>query len=288
MKASIRNLLIVCGAAAVLLSAPAESKAIFHWLCPSWSGSRWCNWGSRQTTYAPPYTPAATGYARASGCTSQTCSYVPQTYYRPVMRRVPMTTYRPVTACDPCTGCPTTYCCPQTAWVNRVQMIPYTTYRAVWTNRCAPAVSYGGCSTCGPATSYSSTISGAATSSCPSCVPSTTVTTPAPTSQPSASTTPSLPNSGSATGGSAPQTFERRERPIESSTPNGDKAVEPSLQPVPETESRAAPLPKPRLIDPVGNGAKPAKPARLFHTASHQEPAKQPKVDFGGWRASRD
>ncbi len=305
MNSSIRTLLIACGTAAVLFSSPAESKAILPWLCPSWfggsnnSGGLCGMFGARRTTYAPPYTPTRASYASSattSSCVARTCTYVPQTCYRRVCERVPMTSYRPVTGCDPCTGCPTTYCCPQTRWVNRMRLVPYTTYRPVYGTACTPTYST---SACAPAVSYSGT------SSCPSCVPSTVTTTPSTTpapadsSAPSASSAPSLPRSGGATSGTGagsatPRTFESRQRPVESPESTEPAEDEQKLQPMPEADSRARPVSPPQLIDPVGNRTQndTPKPTRLFHTASHRSaaPAAQPDepVDFGGWHAAGD
>ena len=73
----------------------------------------------------------------------QTVSYVPQTCYRTQYVTVPVTTCRPVLSCNPCGGCPVTTMRPVVTNVQKAVLVPYTTYRLVYSNAvqtCAPAV----------------------------------------------------------------------------------------------------------------------------------------------------
>lgn len=102
---------------------------------------------------------------------STTCSgqqvvanYVPQTSYRVQYCPVAVTTYRPVTTADPCTGCQTTCLRPITCYRQQAQLVPYQSYRIVYSTlqpACAvPATTYysatapavvpaTGCGSCG-------------------------------------------------------------------------------------------------------------------------------------------
>ncbi len=100
--------------------------------------------------------------------------YLPQTYYRTYYRPVAVTAYSPVTTCSPCSGCCTSYY-PTTAWSYQPCLVPYTTYRVVYSNPCLPAVSCAPCgcgcgcgSACGCGCSSCGSTCGTS-AGCPSC-----------------------------------------------------------------------------------------------------------------------
>ncbi len=143
-------------AAAMLLAVPAQSSACGLLDCLF----GWC--GGSQTTYRVPYATTAYSPVAYTPCATQTCRYVPQTSYRTVCRRVPVTTCQAVTCSDPCTGCPVTTYRPITTWTTQSQLVPYTTYRLVY--------SYPSCAPCGSS-------SGVPSSAASCCTPS--LSTPA-------------------------------------------------------------------------------------------------------------
>lgn len=247
------------GAAVVMLALPAKLQA-----CACLD--RLFGWGRAPalTTYRAPYVPSAAVPASSTVSVPtalQTCRYVPQTCYRTVYRRVPVTTYRAVAGYDPCTGCPTTSCLPVTTWARVAHLVPYTTYRLAYTP-VAPPVSYGPCAPYGTAV-----VSGLGTSSiCPSGTCAPAITSGTPYLGPSGSTPPSLKST-------APQpTFEQEE--------NGSTE---SLKPVPDPEIDSTGMP--RLIDPHSRTtSQPVpRPSRFHLIASPPAP-----INDGGWRASRD
>ena len=268
-----RGMVLACGMALVLLGMPSSSEACqaLDWIWP-WN---WCRGPASTTTFAPAYTAPV-----CNPCATQTCSYVPQTAYRSVLRTVPMTTCRPVTCCDPCTGCPVTTYRPITSYVRTTQLIPYTTYRRVWSNPCVPCAPCVSCDPCGTACGIScgtscesvSTVGGG----CASCA--------APNSTPSylSPTAPALPRNGAPppqqNGAGAPSTF-KSEKPV----------AEPPITPIPDAEIQQNSLKRPRLIDPENRTtARPIQHAGYFRPVSHEvAPARKP-IDYGGWRASRD
>ena len=272
--AKLRGLLMTAIAGGTLLLAPSESQACrcLDWLCP------W-NWGRgsmASTTYAPPYAPS---YSTASytAAAPRTCCYVPQTCYRTVYRSVPMTTCQPVVSRDPCTGCPVTCYRPMTTTVRRACLVPYTTYRLVWSNPCATTVSacapvatsVSPCSACGPATS----------TTVPYYRPSTS--SPATTGSP-ADLAPTLPgsSSGNPTEPVTPQrTF--RQKPVP------EPETEMKLNPIPDTETKS--IRAPRLIDPDSrSAAAPIRQAMFYRSVSRPSQPATTQASSGGWRASRD
>jgi len=264
----LRGVVIACGVAAMLLSAPAESSACFDCLFGGWGA---------QTTYrapyfAPTYAPAYSAPACTS-CAPQTVRYVPQTYYRTVYRQVPVTTYGAFSGCDPCTGGPVTYYRPVTSWTYQAAWVPYTTYRIVYSDACSPCASSNGCSPCGP--SVGSTLG--AGGACCGQGTTTNGTVGAGTIPPSG--TSSSANGQAPEGKAAPDTFKK------GAEPSGEK-IEP--KPDPNTSSN----PGPNLTDPGSHTAlRPMAGAGRYHLiASPQEPAadRRPQTDAGGWRVSRD
>ncbi|MBX3411821.1 MAG: hypothetical protein KF708_03820 [Pirellulales bacterium] len=129
IQSYVRSAVICCGVIGTVLSTPSESQAIFHWFG---------NCCRPQTTYAP-IQPAV----NCNPCGAQTAQYVPTTCYRQETVAVPVTTFQPVTSCsmsacnpcNPCTWCPTTTTTmrPVTVMQQQVRMVPYTTYRIVYT-----------------------------------------------------------------------------------------------------------------------------------------------------------
>jgi hypothetical protein len=149
----LRVVVLSCALAAGLLAVPADSSACWGWLFGGW-GARTTYaapaWGS---TYAPAYcssgcsAPAYSAPA-CSSCVPQTTYSVPYTAYRMVYQQTPVTTYTACTRCDTCTGCPVTCYRPVTTWSYRAALVPYTTYRLVYSSACSSCASYSGCSTC--------------------------------------------------------------------------------------------------------------------------------------------
>jgi hypothetical protein len=140
------------GGLCLSLATPTPSYAIWHWFN---KGQTACN------TCQPAPIVAAQPI-------QQTCSYVPQTCYRAAYCQVPVTTYRPTcclsnlfakcgcqSACNPCNPAPTTTMRPVTTYVTQKVMVPYTTYRMVYSNStatCAPPVI--GATTYAPVANY--------------------------------------------------------------------------------------------------------------------------------------
>ena len=265
-RSKARGLMLVCGALVAVLGIPSRSDACRCLDC-LWP---W-NWGRStmaSTTYAPPYVapaPAASmapTYSAASypSCVGRTCSYVPQTCYRTVYETVPTTTCRPITYRDPCNGCPVTCYRAVTSYARRARLVPYTTYRMVWSNVCTPV-----CPTYGTVTS-----------SCPSCGIGAT-TTPAPSY--------SIPSTGQGTLTPMPSTIPSTTIPrtFEKSTPT----PETRLKPIPDADIESKPPTEPTLIEPAGRStSRPIHRTAYYQAASHQTVALP--VDDGGWRASRD
>jgi hypothetical protein len=259
LNSRIRVVMTCLGTAAMLLAVPAEAKAFRCLDCLF----GWCS-GSAQTTYRPPYVPWS--YAPACGpsctpCPPQTCRYVPQTCYRTVYQRVPVTTCQAMTTCDPCTGCPVTTYRPVTTWTCQARLVPYTTYRLVYSNPCSPYVSYG------PA--YGGTVVGTVSSVCPSC-----------TSSPSTTSVPYTEPSGN---GTVPRTFQESQKPIE----------EKDLEPIPKaTGTPSNHSPAPTIIDPSNRTtAQPVRQGTYFHLiASPPRPVTLtgPPSPLGVWRPSSD
>ena len=125
----------------------AEDGGCLDWLWP------W-NWFSSRTTYAPPYpgpamVPPSTYCAPcgvAPACCPAPSPCAPQTTYRAVVDRVPVTTYMPVATTNPCTGCATTAYRPTYMLTRQVRLIPYTTpYMGYSGGPCSTCVGMGSC-----------------------------------------------------------------------------------------------------------------------------------------------
>jgi len=308
LYSKMRMTVVGCGLAAVLLLVPAESEGgLFDCLCP-WSSG--CATPSA-TTCAPPYVsqrvalmPVA-GVVPATACspTSQTCYYAPQSTRRWSYSRMSVTSYRPVTTVDPCTGCTRTSIQPVTRktflpWLHRK---PVTSYRLTCTNACAPTCTTacypsststwasscagGACSPLYQRTGIAGTIQTAPGSGCSTgCAPITTI--PGAASSAAGATDPGY-------GGSTYKTKRAVEETgaSDKASPQPDPGIEsgPALNGNPASiERREAP----KWTDPQDKTA--SRP--LFYAAyrtldpktAPSSTASAPRLDVGGWRASRD
>lgn len=255
----MRGVVMSCGVAAMLLATPAQSNA-----CAFLNSLFGCG-GAARTTYMAPYVPQAYAPAYAPSCApcaTQTCRYVPQTCYRTVYRRVPVTTYRAVSSCDPCTGYPVTYYRPVTAWTSQAYSIPYRTYRLSYSTPYVSAVSYGSCA---PYTPCNPCVGSSIGSGCSSCVGGTVTQEARPYSEsipsPAPETTP------------PPKTFQEQPKPSTE-----------TLKPTPDSNTKS--LPGPKLLDLDNRTTlRPVRPSGNFRLIS--SPSKSP-IDDGGWRAASD
>jgi hypothetical protein len=125
-----RRLLVWLPALLLVALTPRPSYAILHWFRDLFSGSSYYN--IPVSNYHPP----------VNACGPMTATYVPTTFYRAVPVQVAQTTLRPVSGVDPCTGCQVTTMRPVTTTVCQQRMVPYSSYRIVYSNPCAtPAAS---------------------------------------------------------------------------------------------------------------------------------------------------
>ena len=264
---ALRGAVITCGVAGMFLATPAMSLDCLSWLF----GGCGARTTYRVPYYAPSYAPAYSAPA-CNSCVPQTVRYVPQTYYRTVYRRVPVTTCGAFTCADPCTGCPVTYYRPVASWTYQASYVPYTSYRLVYSNPCNPCVTTSACSPC---------VSGVGTTFAPGgacCTPSTSGAVGAAVQQPS--DLQSSPNGQPAEGSTPPETFKQQ-------TPG--EATE-SLKPVPDPKTSSGP--GPALPDPgVRTTHRPVRQAvhfRLIGSPSQPTTFERPPLDDGGWRVARD
>jgi len=284
--------LLAIGLFVLSAAAPTrESDAFFRWFRRWWYGS---------------------AYVYPTGYSTYAAQYVPQTSYRQQCSYVPVTTYQPVTTVDACTGCPVTTYRPVVVYRPQVTLVPYTSYRIVYT----PAVSPAGTCVIG-APSYG-TVLYQPSASC--CAPGAAYAAGVPTDSyaPPSATLPydsggtQVPGSGSDTG--PIPTYEEGSQPESSS--------EQRLRPIPDKESEdgssgdGAPSDEkaqqegtsghPRLIDPDSTTAQrraarpwsysriiwPARQPAPVHAAGAAEVQQRPassssQLDDGGWRPSR-
>jgi hypothetical protein len=228
--------------------------------------------------YQPPTTVSVaqpvgtTAYYGANAC--QPCqqqqvvvNYVPQTYYRSQMMRVPVTTYRPEFSVDPVTGAVVTVMRPCTSYNWQVARVPYTTFLPTLaaapvaqpsTIGCAPATTAVPTATpyYSPAPAGTSVPFGSPSTSAPFGQPSTTMPfSPTPADQP-----PSLSPGGLQPGlqGSGTRLYPPANGTIGNSSnfPSGVQqkpASGSNLQPVPDPDAertQARPNAAPRLLNP--------------------------------------
>jgi len=206
----VRDAVMTLGAALGLFIAPAQSYALFDWLCPASGSYR----GTAVTSYTPPFTgrpvawapryseapwrPAAPVVATRIAPAATTCCYVPATFYRTEYRMAPATTCQAVSYYDPSSGCPMVTYRPVTSWAYRPQVVPYNTYRIVYaapatTCAAAPSPAYGvavpsavsqpGCASCNRTAPASSVISPIPSSSA-TVFPPSSLPGPLPTTSP--------------------------------------------------------------------------------------------------------
>ncbi len=280
----VHKLLVACSVAVGFLATPSESQAIFHWF------GRCC---APRATYLPVAPVQTCAPVCPQSCTQQVCNYVPQTCYRTQMISVPVTAYQPVRSCDPCTGCPVTSYRPVVSYVQRVQRVPYTTYRMVCsTQQVAPAAT---------AVSYTQP----AAPGCTSCAPGATITTPAPaiTTPAPATTVPQTTVPQTFTPDAATQQPSLRVPSSSSNTVPRTFAEEPTTgtssyqPPIPDASPAPNYSPQPRLIDPDARttfrpitttvaGYQQAPQAYTPSTPQNVHPVYRP-MDAGGWVASQ-
>ena len=220
----------------------------------------------------------------------QQATMVPETKRRWTYSRIPKTTFKPVTTCDPCTGCPVTAYRPATTysllpWLHRED---YTVFNRVSTplascnpcattacNPCGGGSTFGyaggtsGCSTC----ATGSTLSGAGSSMQSRSDPGYTSQKTFPDEPESSrqNNYPSMQGEGTGT--------DRQPEP-DNAIPKSTSTELPELN---GPRGRTAALP----IEPLGQvravswelSAAPASPS---------QPALKPKLDVSGWHAVTD
>lgn len=236
---TVRRVVWLCAVVGGMAAVPTESQAIFHWF-----GCGGCGGGG--TTAFRPIAAAPSPYMAAmpvapacnTGCSpcGQTCNYMPQTCYRTVLQQVPVTAFQPVASCDPC-GNQVTAMRPVVTFQTQARLVPFTTYRPVYTPMTSFApVSVGcptggcptsGCNSCGSNVSYASPVSSA--SGCSSCSAASTpsysnpvYSSPAPSYSSTPSYSPAPTNGSSTTPTPAlspseptrPQTFQQDDRGV--------------------------------------------------------------------------
>ncbi len=312
---TIRGLLLVCGAAALLALAPARSQAqcgLFGLRCffggeptmrvpyaapyttyspvvaapasPVVASPLWRPFAAGRTTFSPVVgcgtcpTPTA-----GNSCVTQQCSYTPRTAYRTVYDVVPVTTQRAVTAIDSCSGCAVTAYRPEVTYVRRARLVPYTSYSLACTNGCNP------CGTGG----YATVDSGCATGACGAIVRSAaSVAPPAADNEGSVLADPAKPET--------PQTFAPKSNGTSTPPADAGKPAEGGAAPTPAPGADVSfPLHQvPRLIAPENRVT--ARPIRLISLQTNQDLALVPivrpanvepvveKIDDSGWHAVRD
>jgi len=301
MRRSVARGFLAACVVVLPLCAPTASSAC-ECLDRLWN---WCRGVRSETTYAPPFAPAATvapvvapacSPVACNPCASQTCSYVPHTCYRTVLSTVPVTSCQTVTSCDPCSGCPVTCYRPVTVYQTCAQLIPYTTYRAVWSNPCvasyaAPAAPCGvGCATTyAPSVSYGAPALSTGSSCCGARVPVGSSAPLLPTPDANSSSPPPItfaPTQGAAPGGTvtSPQ-VQKQNMPID----NPDAAPKPV-----DDNVRQNSLQKPSLDAPLNSADRTALRAirRVQYVSDvrvqRPAPSGSGPIDFGGWQPASD
>lgn len=254
----------------LILAAPRESHAIFHWLRNLCCG---------ETSVAPAY--AAAAYSPMNPCnpTPVVANYVPQICYRTQYVSVPVSTYQPVTACNPCTGLPVTTMRPAINYMRQPQLVPYTAYRVVYSS---PLVAGG-----------TQTVNYAPTSGCSNCgTASATSTTSYGTPLPGATASSQTPVQGASAG-----VIDRR-RESSTTAESQEPATRQPLAPIPDPEVEKATNSEsstPRLISPhdrtmllplraartrAASSATPPEPPRAGRSSGSRSPS------AGQWRPS--
>ncbi len=256
---------------AVMLSLLAVPSAVqagpFDCLFPSPTVSP----APTQTVFMPNTVQRVSYMPTACNPCAPQVSYVPETKRRWTYSRIPKTTYKPVTTCDPCTGCPVTTYRPITThsllpWLHRKS---YTVYKQV----AAPMASYNPCATnsCNPCGGGSAVYSSGTTSGCSTCAPPATL---------SGSIGSPSPSDGDPY--YQKKTFKGDPQPKpDNSIPNQETSTEMPELPVSRDRMAARPIELPADVRAVSweLDAAPASPAK---------PAPKRKLDVSGWRAVID
>ncbi|NLE37826.1 MAG: hypothetical protein GX621_07360 [Pirellulaceae bacterium] len=289
MCRSIARFLMFACAVALVLSVPTPGSAceFLDRLMP-WN---WCRGTGSATTYSPVYSPAyATAAPACNPCATQTCSYVPQTSYRTVCRTVPVTTCQAITSCDPCTGCPVTTYRPVTVYQLSAQLIPYTTYRAVWSNPCTTSCTTS-CGVVPGAVSYSGTTSGCGAACGGAPAPASSGSTLQPTPDAGATGAPPMTFGGSQ--GSTNTTYYGNGASVparEYDVKRQEDVVQPAPVPSPEVEPKSYSKPQELQLD-GRTAARPIRQVAYTSTSTgYLEPARMKTTgpaDSTGWRSSK-
>ncbi len=315
-----------CGALMALMlfsfsASPAQAQYGGWW-------NRWFGTSATTTYYSPAIAqPALIQPGCGQPACGQVVNYMPQTCYRTVYVNAPVVAYRPVTACDPCTGCPTTVMRPVTSFATQARLVPYMTYRPVVTAGYAPVVP--ACATCAPAAApmarpayYAPSVPMAApvTPTAPACcgasaataptlnyaptgAPGATVSSLAPTgayyqapgavgAQPYGAFTPNLPPQGAppitAPSSTTPSTDDSQNRTFqEPALPSAPEPQSRMLTPIPGTNSNTSGAP--RFLDSEDQDRSTALPVRQALAARQVSVAMPIKqLDDSGWRAARN
>lgn len=253
---------ITCSVAAMMLATPAQGLDCLSWLFGGCGAQTTYRAPYVSQTYAPAYSAPA-----CSSCVPQTVRYVPQTCYRTVYQRVPVTTCGSFTGCDPCTGCPVTYYRPVTTWSYQAAYVPYTTYRLVYSDPCSPCAPTSSCFSSAPSVGTTFGNGGGC------CAPSTSGAAP----YSGASGTTGVQDSGNLP-------------PMNTFKEGG--AGDPNQAPDPKPDPNASSDAGPSLPDPGDRVTfRPDRQAVRYHliTSPPQPMAVAgPQVDDGGWRAAKD
>ena len=278
----LRGAVVACALATVLLALPSTSEGgLFDWLCPS----SWSSPPPAAMTYAPPYAVQRISFLPTPVAASVCSPCVPQTSYRWSYSRMPITSYRPVSICDPCTGCLRTVYRPVTRrtllpWLHRVA---YTTHRLNYYSSYSPSYSttYYPCGVVG-------SVGAPAVLGCPTgaCGPISSGTI--------------ISGDGAATVGTDPgyatpslDTF--KTSPTEAAPGTSNQGTQhQDLRPVPSTETNSNPASMngpvlPRRGDRTAAGR--VLQAGHYHPIAWMPPTNTrsgPPLDVSGWRASSD
>lgn len=282
LKKKMRMLTVACCVAAAILLSAQRSVA----QCTSCASPAPITYSAG---YAPAYVaPYTVGYV---GPNTQ---YMPSVVYRSLYQPAVTTAYRPVVGYNAYSGYAVTTYRPLFGWNYPARLVPYSTYRPVYSSA-VPVVSYMGCSSCptySPCDSCSPCAGGACssgscgavtygapTSGCASCAAPATVT-PAPYTG-NGETAPSLNNNGNNNSAppmaTPPQTFQQ-EKPV----------TEPEAKPIPQTDGKLNSMPTPSLPDPANRTAARTDytTARIQLTSAAVQAA--PVSDNDGWQPAKD
>jgi len=224
---------------------------------------------------------------------AQQVTMVPEKKHRWTYSRIPKTTYKPVTTCDPCTGCPVTTYRPETKysllpWPHRES---YTIYKPV----SVPLTSYNPCavSTCDPCGGgfSSSYISGSL--GCSTCATGSTLSGTIGSPAGSAQRRDDPGYSSQKTFSDEPESSPRNDYPS-----SQGQGTDGDIRPIPDNVPRDTSAELPELDIPRGRtAARPVLPPAQVRAvswelsaadASPYQPASKPELDVSGWHAVTD